>query len=167
MIWYPSLEADAWFLTMKICLYLVLLHPSPTWSEQELLLTLEKTLRLWLQNKLLCAIPQGTEQNRNAFCTFQCQYDSCNIPKYVFSECSATWKFFIYPSMRSRFYCWCFSESTDLSNAIFVSTGGPHSNFAFVSSILVLKKYDCINWISKICWVKEVIHKIVHMSEST
>lgn len=164
MIWYPSLEADAWFLTMKTCLYLVLLHPSLTWSEQELLLTLERTLRLWLQNKLWCAIPQGTEQNRNVFCTFQCQCDSCNIPKYVFSECSATWNFFIYPSMRSRFYCWCLSESTDFSKAIFVSTGGPHSNFAFVSSILVLKKYDCINWISKICWVKEVLHKIVHMS---
>lgn len=71
-------------------------------------------------------------------------------------------KFFIYPSMRSRFYCWCFSESTDLSNAIFVSTGGPHSNFAFVSSILVLKKI----WLCKLN-LKNMLSKRSHTQNST
>lgn len=82
---------------MKICLYLVLLYPSLTWAEPEVLLISERTLRLRLQNKLLYAISQGTEQNMNVFCTFQCQDDSCNIPKYVSSECSVTWKFLCIP----------------------------------------------------------------------
>lgn len=47
------------------------------------------------------------------------------------------------------------------SSAISVSSGGLRSRRASVRFVLILKKYDRIHGISKICSVKEALHERV------